>query len=544
MASPQALLMTLLESGTLEQKIAAAIVVGELRPKDPKAVKLLAAAADPSTEHTTLRLKAIEALGKIGSRRARDVLYPLLDEDGEVRESVAHAVAATGNPAVTHIKKAFPEAPLGKKRTFLRVLAALRTKEAMDLILEILTDPHVSIVREAVVIFRQETGALEAKEAKALSAQVRAALARKQVSRLQSATEAAIQILNHLRDPASTEVLLKYAAPEHPSELRRSALQGLRWVLPEHAGSDAAVKTLLTFLEEDDFQNIVSPALEVLQPLDLPASAGPRLIELAESLHPLVRKFALSKMSTVDQVDVTRTLVSALADPDPMIRELSSRSLREQPGAWKVVAKELESTKDVDLAWRMVHAVDARSAALSPETLKKVAKQAVDRLERMDPIAEPMLNLLHALDGKVQYETLYRRAKLHKRKGSYREAELCLRPLTSNEACTDDVRFELAVMSLKNSNATAGAIARDTDLSLSLVKGLIKGGEFPLMKKLLAEQKILESADYYYLGFHLVEGTPEEREIGTELLRRIVEATARSKVGRSAKSKLRIEGLL
>jgi HEAT repeat protein len=507
-------------------------------------VKLLARAAAPDGVEPALRLKAIEALGKIGSTPARECLYPLLDEDGELRDAVAHAVARTGNAAVAYIRRAMPDASPPKKRTLLRVLSALRTPEAMDLLLDVLADPHAGTAREAVSIFKEEAGALESKESKALSAQVRAALAKSGFARAQVTTEAAIQLLTHLRDPASAKLLLAFSSRKHPPAVRRAALQGLRWVLPEQGEHADAVGELLEFLEEEDFQNIVSPALDVVLPLDVPASAAKRLIALAESRHPLVRKFALTKMSGLDQIDVTRVLVHALSDSDPMIRELASRSLREQPGAWKVVVEALESVKDVDLAWRMVHAVDPRKAKAATETLRVAMKQLIDRLEAMDPIAEPALNLVQSLDPGVHYDVLHERARLHKRRGRFREAELCLRPLMGNETCSDEVRFELAVVALKNADSSAGTVARDSDIALRLIKGLVKTHDFPVLKKLLAERTTLEPGDFYYLGFHLVEGSPEERVVGTALLHHLVDETARSKVGRSARSKLHLEGLL
>ena len=532
----------LLTEGTVEQRIAAAIVLGELAPREKVVVKHLASAA--SDENLTLRLKAIEALGKIGTPQARDILYPLLDEEGGVRQAAARAVAMTGNPAVSFIKSTFPDAPLAKKRTLLQVLAALRTKEAMSVFLDVLCDPHVSIVREAVNIFREETARLESKERRTLSAHIRTTLKRKGFASNRNAVDAAILLLSHLRDPASAKLLLKHSGADHPPIVRRYALQGLRWVLPEAKSRDSAVALLLKYLEEDDFQNLVSPALEALQPLDVPTRAADLLIQLSQSRHPLVRKFALTKMSRLSQVRVTRALVSALSDSDPMIRELASRSLRAQGGAWKVIIEGLRTCEDVDLGWRMVHAVKQEGARIPGDTLKKVAQEAVGRLEDGDPIADPMLNLVRTLAPRVHFEVLHKRGLQWKRKKQFAEAELCLKPLTRNELCTDDARFDLAIVSLKNSHATAGAITRDSDLALSLIKGLVQDPDFPLVKRLRAEKRLLEREDFYYLGFHLVEGSPDERALGTDILQTIVKETPRSKVGKSAKSKLKIEGLV
>jgi HEAT repeat protein len=542
MASSIGKIYKLLSGNNMEQRIAAAIVLGELSPKETQAVKLLNDAA--SDQDLTLRSKAIEALGKIASPPARQVLYPYLEEDGEIRAVAIRAVARTGNPAVSHVKRTFAEASLASKRTYLHVLASIQTPEAMTLVLDILRREHPSIARDAVEIFRHETGALESKVSRSLSAQIRKELQNKEFLRNRTAVEAAVLMLNHLRDPGSAKILLQFAEPGHQPSLRRCSLLGLRWVLPDYKERDKAVRALLGYLEEDDFQNIVSPALEALQPLEVTGKAADLLIELADSRHPLVRKFSLTKMSGLSQVKATRTLVGALADPDPMIRELASRSLQTQRGAWKVVVEALRTCSDVDLAWRMVHAVKGEGARVPADALREVAKEAIERLENNDPIAEPMLDLVQTLAPDVHFEALFKRAMHWKRKGKFGEAELALRPLTRNETCTDDARFELAVMSLKTSTATAGAIARDSDLALSLVKGLLRNTEFPLLKRLNSEKKVLEHGDYYYLGFHLVEGSTEEREIGAEILHRLVTDSPRSKVGRSAKSKLRIEGLL
>lgn len=535
-------LYRLLAEGDPEQRVAAAIVLGEFAPKEKAAVARLASVAE--TSDGPLRLKAIEALGKIGTAPARERLYPFLDGSEAVRRTAVAALARTGNPAVAHIKKELPDVPFAKKRTYLRALAAIGTKDAMAILLKTLEEPHPSLVADALRVFREETGAIDPAHAGALSKQIRDALESKGFVRNRTALESAIHMLNHLRDPDSVQVLLQFSKPEHAPSIRQAALTGLRWVLPEQSRRDAAVKLLLGFLEEEDFQHVVAPALEALQPLSLPKGAADTLIALAESRHPLVRKFALSKMSEIRSVNVVRTLVGALSDPDPMIRELASRSLEVQPSAWKTVVESLDTCTDVDLAWRMVHAVRADGSRVTTDALQDVVKGAIGRLESSDPMAEPMLNLVQALAPDVHFDSLFKRALYWKRKRQFAEMELCLRPLTTNDRATDDSRFELAIASLKNSNATAGAIARDTDLSLAIMKTLLKSPDFSLMKKLLGEKDVLDPADYYYLGFHLIEGTTAERELGADLLKRLVETTPRSKVGRSAKSKLRIEGLL
>jgi hypothetical protein len=356
--------------------------------------------------------------------------------------------------------------------------------------------------------------------------------------------DGAIQLLAHLRDPESARTFLEFSSPDQAPELRRLALAGLRWTLAGYGERSAAVPVLLGYLEEDDFPAVVSPTLEALAGVEIPEAASATLIALARSRHPLVRKFALTKMASLHRDDVILALVHALGDPDPMIRQLAARSIEDQPGAWKVIVGELRTCKDGELAWRMVRTIRAVDSNISPDAIRTLAKDAIARLEVGDGLAEPMLNLVQTLHPDVHFDELYARGLVHKQKKRFAEAERCLRPLTKSDRMTDAARFDLAIVSLKNSSATAGAITRDNELPLSLLRSLIRGAAFPVAKKLNVEKKTLEVEDLYYLGFHLVEGDEAERSIGSSLLEDIVRTSPRSKLGTGAKNKLRAEGLL
>ncbi len=534
-------LLRLLSAGTLEQRTAAAIVVGELAPKHASVVKHLTEAAEGSER--ALRLKAIEALGKIGSTAARDALYPLLDKPEETREAAARALAAIGNAVVPTIKQTFPTASLAKRRTLLRVLALVRTDDAISFLVHVLEEPTSGVSRDVVRIVKDETTTLDDDARAELSKQFRAPLRRKTFVENRVAVDSILDVLTHLRDPASARTFLDFSGPEHPADLRRTALTGLRWTLPGYRHRAAAVTKLLSFLEEDDFPNVVSPALEALVAMTMPKSAGKQLIQLAESRHPLVRKFALTKMSEVGDDAVTGALVDALGDSDPMIRQLAARSIQAQSGAWKVIVAELGKGRDVEHAWRMVRAVKAGASKVDPDAMTGVAKTAIGKLESGDENAEPMLHLVQTLTPEVHFETLHKRALYWKRKGSFDVAERLLAQLTTNEHQTDAARFDLAVVSLRSAKAPAGSITRDNDTPLAIVRSLVREKEFPVYKKLMAEGDVLELNDLYYLGFHLIEGNEAERDMGEQLLRHIVERSPRSKIGRAAKSKLRIEGL-
>jgi hypothetical protein len=63
------------------------------------------------------------------------------------------------------------------------------------------------------------------------------------------------------------------------------------------------------------------------------------------------------------------------------------------------------------------------------------------------------------------------------------------------------------------------------------------------MQRMRKEKSHLDSEDLYWLGFHLAEGSGDEKELGAELLKMVVQREGKSKIGRNARNKLRLEGL-
>jgi hypothetical protein len=62
------------------------------------------------------------------------------------------------------------------------------------------------------------------------------------------------------------------------------------------------------------------------------------------------------------------------------------------------------------------------------------------------------------------------------------------------------------------------------------------------MQRMRKEKIHLDSEDLYWLGFHLAEGPGDEKLLGAELLKMVAHREGKSKLGRNARNKLRLEG--
>ncbi len=93
----------MLSEESAPRRIAAAIVLAELKPDCREAVDALCRmAAEPLD---ALSVPAIEALGSIGSARALPALFDALERGGDPAVAAKKAIAAAGNDAVAAIKE-------------------------------------------------------------------------------------------------------------------------------------------------------------------------------------------------------------------------------------------------------------------------------------------------------------------------------------------------------------------------------------------------------------------------------------------------------
>ena len=88
-------IVALLKSDAIEKQIAAAIVLGELKAKGPGVVEGLGAVLGSGV--SLLQMHALDALSRVGAKKALPQIFPLLSTgNDDVRRAATKAVASVG----------------------------------------------------------------------------------------------------------------------------------------------------------------------------------------------------------------------------------------------------------------------------------------------------------------------------------------------------------------------------------------------------------------------------------------------------------------
>ena len=525
--------IALLEDDSIEKRIAAAIVLGELKAK--KAQEGLVALL--GSEVPVLKRHALDALAKIGPpKKLLPRLFTLLgDHVADVREAARGVVVTFGEEVVPAIRERIPQAPPEERKMLDAILADLGGKDAFATLLSGLASSDVDAAKQAAVAMRHQVKSAGARERRSYLAETEKFLARHAKEGAPASVLAgAIKVMGYLEDEKSAETLLAFAADgEQPALVRQEALIALRFALGGKAVDAGKVVLALLDAAEAADRTLAQTALHTLGALSLPASAAKRVEKLIA--HPDFERarFVLEMLGRQSDFEATRLLVHALCTLEKKRAELASAALQGREDAVSPLAKALLETTDPDRAWLLRNVLRPVAKKISPALRKQLLERAMDRLGEGARGWEALLDVARDADADSAAEALRALAQKRRKAKDDDKAAAVYGLLCRTDRATDDDRYALASLELGRGPKDTRLATRRADESLKILSTLADHG-FDVAAA-LRKDKSLELDALYYVGFHFAEA---KEPLGEELLEEVVKKGGRAKVARMAKNKL------
>lgn len=527
-------IVKLLESDAIEKQIAAAIVLGELRAKGSGVVEGLGAVLASGVP--LLQIHALDALARVGAKRALPQIFPLLATGSDdVRRAATHAVASVGDEVVPLIKDKMASASPDERRALDAALAELGGKDAFSTLIKGLASSNAEAAKAAALAVRQQIKTADGNKRRSYLSETEKFLeAHTKKGGSPGALAAAIKILGYLEDEKTTATLLAYAGDDtqHPS-VRQEALIAFRFALQADEPSAKVVDVLVKAAEAQD-RTLAQTALHTLGSLKVGHDTAKRLERLA--LHPDIdrARFVLEMLGRMRGVEAARVLTKALVTTaDRRYAELAAAGLTGKEEAVPALARALLETENPDRAWVLRNVLRPTAKRISPALRKQLLEAAMERLAEGGRGYEALLDVARDADPDGAAAALRALAEKLRRGKKDERARSVFQLLCKSDRATDDDRYALASLELARSTRDTRPASRAGDESLRLLSALLRTGYD--VGRALKKDRAMDLEHLYYVGFHFTE---LDHPLGEELLEEVVKKGGRAKVAKMAKNKL------
>ncbi len=528
-------IVELLEDESPRKRIAAAVVLGELKVKDAAVVsRLVEMARDPVDGYAEA---AVEALGAMGAMKALPVLLEALGRKG-LAPLASKAIAALGEDALPQIKARLDDATPELRAQLSQLLPAVGTSKSFEMALEGMRGQPWETINKVALSVRAEAKSGSEADRRVMRTQVEKFLDKKKTVEDVDVLRGAIKVLGFLELPEAEKTLLEFAGRKYPPLVRVEAATALRFAM----GADPtkkSIRALMDLLEEPD-SFVARAARDSLTVMRVGPEFAEELAELCSSRSVDLSLWAIGVLGGMAEAKpklVAKTLAPVARGGDRTRAEAAAKVLIALPGGLDIIVDALADAEEDVGAQVLAEVVNPRSSELSKKHVKALLAAAEKQLGKTFAVAKRQLEPVRNADPQGWAELLRDKAKALAKKDPAR-ADMIAQLLGSSTVATEQDKYGFAVAQLQHHSLDPHPRARQRDPVLAALEKLHAEG-FKVAETISKDKKLSDEAKYY-VGVHFAEKPQFElKSVGAEILEALAES-GRGKMAKAAKNKMKL----
>lgn len=532
-------IVKLLDDESPRKRIAAAVVLGELKVKDGAVVsRLVQMAKDPVDAYAEA---AVEALGQLKALKGLPVLLDSLGRGRELSAKARAAIAELGEDALPEIRARLDAASPEVRAVLSQLLPAVGGRQSFEMALEGMRDQPWDAINKVALSVRAEARTTSEAERRVMKTQIDKFLAKKKTAEDEPALRGALKTLGFLELVETQDTLLGYLGVKQPPAVRVEATTALRFALAK-GPSKKALRKLMELLEDRDTL-VARAARDTLTVLKIGAEFADELAELCASRDVEVSVWAIRHLGALATSEkgaagklAAKTLLPVAAGADRTRAEAASKVLAELPGGESLLAQALAEAEEETGAQVLVDVLAPLATKLPKKDVKLLLDAGDKNLAKSLAVARRQLEPVRAADPEGWAEVLRDKYKALLKKDPAR-AEAIGQMLGRSTVATPEDRFSIVVQQLGHSSLDPHPRARQRDPSLAELERLQKEG-FKVAEAVRRDKKLSDDARYY-VGVHFAEKPQFElKNVGAEILEAL--AQGKTKLAKAAKNKMKL----
>lgn len=533
-------IVELLDDTTPRKRIAAAVVLGELKVKDPAVVARLTEMA--KDELDAYAEAAIEALGQVQALKALPVLLDSLNRSRDVQAVAREAIARLGEAALPELKARLADATPEARVILSQLLPAVGGKQSFELALEGLRGQPFDAINKVTLSVRQEAREMSEAQRRVMKTQVLKFLEKKKTLDDEDATRGALKILGFLELPETQDDLIAFLSSKHTPLVRMEAATAMRFACAK-GPSKKALRKLMDLLQDENV-HVARGARDSLTVLKIGVEFADELAELCEAKDISVALWAIAHLGelAVSQKGAAgklaaKTLLPVARSKDRARAEAAAKVVVALEGGEALLAEALADAEEEAGAQVLADILSPLAHKLTKKDVKRLLDAGGKNLGDALAVARKQLEPVRAVDAQAWAELLRDKAKSLGKKDPAR-AEALSQMLAHSVVATADDRFAAVVQQLLHHSLDPHPRARQRDPSLAELEKLHSEG-FQVADAVM-KAKALSDEARYYVGVHFAEKPQFElKSVGADVLEQLA-AGGKGKMAKAAKNKMKL----
>lgn len=523
-------IVELLREGKPELQVAAAQVLGELRPKDAAAIDAL---GDGPERSPVLGRFCLDALAKIASPAALAKLAESVIEHEVLSDHATQLLGEIGAPAHGVLAQSYPQT-IGEQRVrILTVLARDLGAESISVFAAALLTPDLSAT--AAQLLETARDQFTPAVGKSLRAELAAAMGE---SPSPQALAKVLEVLAVVDAAGSKALFLKYTEPEAPQQVRAAAFRALRGLKL----TANQVKAMMAALEDKAQRDVHEAIREVLvQVPELPTGLAPALKRMMAARQPEQRLFAARMLRHSGGLELAKMFLKLLSHDDERFQRTAYEALSQNKQAVEPVLKLMQTTKDPELAKTCAGVLTELSDHMPQKLQRASVEKAVKLLGSNVQLGDMLLDLaLHAGGSKIVTFVVDKAVRMRRARKPAEALHMLARVATTGHG-DDETHYQIALTKLlAAADAAEGGAGAPGNSTMGFFAVLIRNG-FPLFERLKRESAVKPDM-LLRVATHFASAVGPERRFGAELLQHLAQRT-KGAAGDEARIALRGAGL-
>lgn len=533
-------IVEMLDDATPRKRIAAAVVLGELKVKDAAVVsKLVVMAKDELDAYAEA---AIEALGQLQALKALPVFLESLSRGRDVHAAARAAIANLGEAALPELKARLAEATPEVRAVLSQLLPAVGGKQSFELALEGLRGQPFEAINKVTLSVRVEAREMSEAQRRVMKTQVLKFLEKKKTLDDEDATRGALKILGFLELPETQDDLLAFLGPKHTPLVRMEAATALRFACSK-GPSKKALRKLMELLQDTNV-HVARSARDSLTVMKIGVEFADELAVLCAATDASVALWAISHLGSLAVSEkgaasklAAKTLLPVARSADRTRAEAAAKVVVTLESGPSLLAEALADAEAEAGAQVLADILSPLAQSLTKKDVARLLDAGARNLATALAVARKQLEPVRAVDAEAWAELLRSKVKVIAKKDAAR-AEAIGQMLVHSKAATPDDRFAAVVQQLEHHSLDPHPRARQRDASLAELEKLHTEG-FGVAKSVLAAKGLSDEARYY-VGVHFAEKVQFElKNVGAGVLEQLA-AKGKGKIAKAAKNKLKL----